>query len=365
MNVPLVDLKTQYEDIKDEIQAAIEAVIDRTAFISGPFAKRFEDEFAAYVGRRHCLGVGNGTDALVIALKGLGLRPGDEVIVPALTFIATSEAVTLAGGEVVFADVDPLTRCLDPDKVEAAITPKTKAIIAVHLYGHPAPMEELAELAERRNLWLIEDSAQAQGAMLDGRRIGSLGTVGCFSFYPGKNLGAYGDAGAVLCDDEELAVRMRMLANHGRMDKYGHIFEGTNSRLDGLQGAILSVKLKRLDEWNKKRRAAADGYRERLDGLDLITPTDHPGHVYHLFVCETKRRDELLAHLKANGVGASIHYPDALPRLEAYARLGHRPGDFPVAEGLVERIISLPIYPEITAEQLDYVAEQIKTGLGR
>ena len=363
MKVPLVDLKAQYETIKGEMDPALEAVVRETAFIGGPFVRRFEAEFAAFVDRRFCLGVGNGTDALVIALKGLGLEPGDEVIVPAMTFIATAEAVSLAGGRVVFADVDPQTRCLDPAAVEAALSPKSRAILAVHLHGRPAPLAELADLAKRRGLWLIEDCAQAHGASLDDRKVGGLGEVACFSFYPGKNLGAYGDAGAVLCDDEALDERMRMLANHGRMAKYSHLFEGSSSRLDGLQAAVLSVKLSHLPAWNEARRRAAEGYRQRLAGLPLVLPRDHPGHVYHLFAIETEERDALLEHLKANGIGASVHYPDALPRLPAYQYLGHSPGQFPVAERLADQILSLPLFPEITPEQQDYVAEQVSAFL--
>ena len=360
MNIPLVDLKAQYATIKDEIDGAIASVIAKTAFVGGPFAKKFEEEFSAYIGAKHCIGVGNGTDALVMALRWLELKPGDEIIVPALTFIATSEAVTLAGGKVVFADVDPITRTIDPAAVEAAITERTRAVIPVHLYGRPADMDALCALGKKHGLALIEDGAQAQGARIDNQRVGSCSTLGCFSFYPGKNLGAYGDAGAVVLNDDQMEEKIRMLANHGRMAKYGHIYEGTNSRLDGLQGAILSVKLKHLDDWNAARRKAADGYRERLAGLDLVLPADHPGHVYHLFVIETEKREELLAHLKENGVGASIHYPDALPRLKAYDYLGHKEGAFPVAEKLAATILSLPIYAEITAEQTDFVADQVK-----
>jgi len=361
VKIPLVDLKAQYAAIKDEIDPALASVIARTAFVAGPFAAKFEEEFAAYLGVKHCIGVGNGTDALVVALRGLGLKEGDEVLVPALTFIATSEAVTMAGGRVVFVDVDPETRLMDPDLAAAAVTEKTRAIIPVHLYGRPAEMDRLCGLGGQHRLWLLEDGAQAQGAIIGGRRAGTCSSAGCFSFYPGKNLGAYGDAGAVATDDDELAERIRMLANHGRLAKYGHLMEGTNSRLDGLQGAVLSVKLRHLDQWNQARRKVAAAYRERLSDLPLKLPQDHPGHVYHVFVVETDRRDELLAHLNENGVGASIHYPDALPRLKAYQHLGHKPGDFPVAEKLAATILSLPIYPELTEEQIDYVAGQVRS----
>lgn len=361
MNIPLVDLKTQYLNIKDEIDAALARVLDRTAFISGPFAAEFEADFAAYIGRRHCLGVANGTDALAVALKALDLEPEDEVIVPALTFIATSEAVTMAGARVIFADVDPQTRCLDPEAVAGAITARTKVIMPVHLHGRPADMAALGALAAEHGLTLIEDAAQAQGAKVDGSRAGALGgLIGCYSFYPGKNLGAYGDAGGIVCDDDDIARKMRIIANHGAADKYGHVTEGVNSRMDGFQAAVLKVKLAHLDNWNQARRTAAAGYNDRLAGMPVETPADGPGHIYHVYAIETEGRDELLAHLRNNGVGAGIHYPDALPRLKAYERLGHRPGDFPAAETLAASMISLPIFPEITPEQQDHVAATIK-----
>lgn len=363
MNIPLVDLKLQYEAIQEELDLAIKSVIDKTAFIGGPFVRSFEEKFAEYVGRAHCVAVGNGTDALVIALRGLGLQPGDEVIVPALTFIATSEAVTLAGGKVVFVDVEPESRCIDPEKVAEAITPATKAIIAVHLYGRPASMEALGELASQHGLWLIEDGAQAHGAIYQGKKIGNLGTVGCFSFYPGKNLGAYGDGGAVVCDREDLAVRMRMLANHGRTEKYDHLMEGTNSRLDGLQAAILTAKLRHLDQWNQARRRVAMQYGSGLAGESLVLPQDVEGHVYHLYVVECERRDGLLRHLKESGVGASIHYPNVLPLLSAYQHLHPREGSWPVAENMVKRIISLPLYPEMDASKVDYVCGAVRAFL--
>jgi dTDP-4-amino-4,6-dideoxygalactose transaminase len=360
MKVPLVDLKKQYESIKNDVDAAMAEVIEKTAFIAGPFAKRFETAFAEYIGRKHCVGVGNGTDALVLAMRGLGLEPGDEVIVPAMTFIATTEAVTLAGGRVVFADVDPVERCLDPEAVASAITPRTRGIIPVHLYGQPADMLPLGALAEKHGLWVIEDSAQAHAAVKNNRKVGTFGDAACFSFYPGKNLGAYGDAGAVLCDSDSVADKIRSYANHGREEKYGHIFEGTNSRLDGLQAAVLSVKLPHLDDWTRARRAAAAIYTEMLQALPLWLPPDDPGHVYHLYALECDRRDDLLAHLKDSGVGASVHYPDALPLLKAYSYLGHRPGDFPVAERIASRGLSLPIFPEISGEQQEYVAGRVK-----
>lgn len=364
MNIPLVDLKAQYQTIKPEIDQAIADVIAKTAFISGPFAKKFEEEFAAYLGRKCCIAVGNGTDAISAAMYGLDLKPGDEVIIPAKTFIATGEAVSLLGGRIVFADIDPVSRNIDPAEVEKVITPKTKGIIAVHLYGRPADMPALRKIADAHGLWLVEDSAQAHGATIDGKTVGAFSDAATFSFYPGKNLGAYGDAGAVVTDDADAAEKIRMWANHGRLAKYGHLFEGTNSRMDGLQGAILSVKLKKVDEWRQARRDIADVYRAKLADLaeagKFTLPEDHPGHVYHLFVIELDDREALLKHLKENGVGASIHYPDALPRLKAYEYLGHKPGDFPYAEALAARCLSLPIYPELTGEQIDYVVDQVQ-----
>ncbi|MBU4277683.1 MAG: DegT/DnrJ/EryC1/StrS family aminotransferase [Proteobacteria bacterium] len=359
MNIPLVDLKAQYAGIKGEIDEAIASVIADTAFVGGPYVAKFEEQFASFIGAPHCVGVGNGTDALAIALQGLGIGPGDEVIVPAMTFIATSEAVTLAGGKVVFADVDPVTRCLDPEQVRRALSPRTKAVIGVHLYGHPADMPALKRVTQENGLLLIEDAAQAHGAFIEGRKVGTWGDAACFSFYPGKNLGAYGDGGAILTGDAGRADKMRMLANHGRKKKYGHVFEGCNSRLDGMQAAILSAKLAHLADWTKQRRRLAARYSELLAGSSLSLPQDHEGHVYHLYVVTTPQREELLEHLKQNGVGAGIHYPDALPRLKAYERLGHGPGAFPVAEGLAANALSLPLWPEMSPEQQDYVVAQI------
>lgn len=361
MNIPLVDLKAQYIKIEHEIKEAVEKVIRETAFINGPYAKRLEQEFAAYTGAEFAVGVNSGTDALMLSLKALELQSGDEVIVPAMTFIATGEAVTLAGGKVVFSDVDPVTRCIDPRAAAAAVTPRTKGIIAVHLYGHPADMAALQAIAKEHGLWIIEDAAQAHGAICGDRRVGSIGVTGCFSFYPGKNLGAYGDAGMIVTSEPVLEQKMRMMANHGRLKKYGHVFEGMNSRMDGIQAAILLAKLKYLGDWTKARRDIADGYRQSLDGLDLCLPKDNPGHVYHLFVIETPRRDELRKNLNEAGISASIHYPQALHLLEAYRHLGYREGQFPVSEHLAKTVLSLPIYPEIKASQREFVASQVRS----
>jgi dTDP-4-amino-4,6-dideoxygalactose transaminase len=272
MQVPFLDLKSQYAAIKQEIDEAIASVIKETAFVGGEYVKKFEEEFAVFCQAKYCVGVGNGTDALFIALRALGIGKGDEVITAANAFIATSEAITMAGARVVFVDCDPQTHNIDVKKIPSAITPQTKAIIPVHLYGQPADMVTLQRIAKEDALFLIEDAAQAHGAEIDGQRVGCLGHVACFSFYPGKNLGAYGDAGAIVTNDEELSIRCRMIGNHGRVKKYDHDFEGVNSRLDGLQAAILSAKLRHLEDWTEKRRGVADSYKNLLQNSKVIIP---------------------------------------------------------------------------------------------
>ncbi|MEW6264259.1 MAG: DegT/DnrJ/EryC1/StrS family aminotransferase [Thermodesulfobacteriota bacterium] len=363
MKVPFVDLVAQYQTLAVEIDQAIKRVIADAAFIGGKYAGEFEKNFAAYCGARHCVAVGNGTDALMIVLKGLKIGPGDEVIVPANTFVATSEAVTASGARVVFADVDPETYNLDVSRLEKHITSRTKAVIAVHLYGHPADLAGLGRLADRRGFKIIQDSAQAHGAVIAGRKLIEWGGPLCFSFYPSKNLGAYGDAGAIVTDDEDLAVWCRMYANHGRLAKFDHDLEGVNSRLDGLQGAILNVKIKYLEEWIEKRRGHAALYDSLLKGVpDLITPKTDPDrrHVYHLYVVRTAKREPLRRFLQDRGVATGIHYPLALPNLTAYKHFGHRPEDFPVASRLQDEILSLPMYPELTGAMIEYVAAAIK-----
>lgn len=363
MNIPLVDLKAQLATIRDDVFQAMAEVVENTAFIKGRFAQAFESAFADFLGAKHCVGVGNGTDALVVALKALGLQPDDEVVVPAMTFIATGEAVTAAGGRVAFADIAPDTRCIDPAGVRAAITPKTKGIIAVHLYGHPADMRALRAIADEHGLWILEDCAQAHAAHIDERAIGTMGEMAAFSFFPGKNLGAYGDAGGIVTNDDELARKATMWANHGRIGKYDHEFEGYNSRLDGLQAAVLSVKLPHLRGWTESRRAVAAQYSAKLAPLQdkglLTIPQDHEGHVYHLFVVQTDRRDELLAALKEAGIGAGVHYPTAMHTMPAYAYLGHVAQDFPVADKLAHTCLSLPVYPELSEEQIEYIVAHV------
>jgi dTDP-4-amino-4,6-dideoxygalactose transaminase len=373
MHIPFVDLKSQYHSIKTEMDRAIFDVLENTAFIKGKAVTEFEQAFAEAIGIKHCIGVGNGTDALVIALKVLGVEPGDEVLVPANSFIATSEAVTAAGGKVVFVDNHPDTYNIDVSKIEKAITPNTKGIIAVHLYGQPADMDAVLNIAGKYHLFVIEDSAQGhladyKSAKEGWKKTGTFGDMATFSFYPGKNLGAYGDAGAIVTNNDELARKARMFANHGRISKYDHEFEGVNSRMDGIQGAVLGVKLKHLPAWTEKRREAAAYYSEKLKELaDIVVPRidyDKVNPVWHLYVIRTRKRDELQSWLKEKSISSGVHYPIALPNLHAYAYLGHKPEDFPVASSYQQQLLSLPIFPEITRVQQDYVIATIKEFFG-
>ena len=361
MNIPFVDLKSQYNSIKEEMDAAINAVISRTAFIGGPFLADFEKEFAHFCGTKYCVGVGNGTDALFIALKALGIGAGDEVITAANSFIATSEAITSTGAKVVFVDCEPNNYTIDVSKIEEKISDKTKAIIPVHLYGQAADMDGIYDLAKKYDLAVVEDAAQAHGATYKGRKVGTLGDVACFSFYPGKNLGAYGDGGAIVTNNKILEKRCRMLANHGRLEKYSHDIEGYNSRLDGLQAAILSVKLRHLADWNKGRNRVADYYLEHIKAEQVVLPRkmDGNGHVYHLFIVQVENREAFMDALKKEGISTGIHYPIPLPSQRAYSYLGHEAGDFPVAERLAERIVSLPMFPELREDQLEKIVSVI------
>jgi dTDP-4-amino-4,6-dideoxygalactose transaminase len=364
MNVPFVDLKAQYLSIKDEIDAAVAEVIESTAFVGGPFVKNFEEAFARYCGVEHCVSLANGTDALYIALRTLGVGPGDEVITVANSFVATSEAVKMAGAQVVFVDIDPQTYTLDVHQLQEKITSRTKAVVPVHLYGQPADMGPILEVARKHGIRVVGDAAQAHGALYRGRPISRLADITCFSFYPGKNLGAYGDGGALVTDNHAWAATARMIANHGRTKKYDHDFEGVNSRLDGLQAAILSVKLRHLDDWTEQRRNVARLYNQALKGLDVVTPVelDDVRAVYHLYVIRVPDggRSRLQEHLKAEGVNTGIHYPIALPYLNAYRHLGHSENDFPESLKASGEILSLPMFPEMTDEQVGYVAERIR-----
>ena len=359
------DLLAQYKQIKPEIDAALAAVVENCSFILGPQVKAFEEAFADYNDVRHCIGVSNGTDALKLVLRAADIGEGDEVITPSFTFGATIEAICEVGARPVFADIDEAYFTLDVDLVEKRITDKTRAIIPVHIYGQAAAMEPLLKLATERNLVVIEDAAQAQGARYKEYLAGSMGYAGCFSFYPGKNLGAYGDAGGIITDDDALAERLRLLRNHGQDSQRKFYYQeiGYNHRMDGFQGAVLQVKLPHLDRWNQRRRQVAARYNEGLKDIDaLILPAEaeHAYHVYHLYVVRVPDREKLADELKREGISSAVQYPYALHLTEAYAHLGYRAGDLPVSEQACGEIISLPLFPDILDEQVDYVVEKVR-----
>ncbi|MCK9381077.1 MAG: DegT/DnrJ/EryC1/StrS family aminotransferase [Sulfuritalea sp.] len=363
IQVPFADLYAQYRSIKPEIDAAIESVIRNSAFIRGPYVEKFEQEFAEAVGVRHCVSCANGTDALYIAMHALGVKSGDEVITTAHSWISTSETITQAGGSVVFCDTDATTYTIDPAEIEAKISPRTVGIIPVHLYGQPADMDLIMAIARKNKLWVLEDCAQAHLARYKGRMVGTIGNAASFSFYPGKNLGAMGDAGAVVTNDASLARKMAMFARHGGLIKGQHDIEGTNSRLDGLQAAILSVKLRHLPAWTVRRRLIAEQYGALLHGTRRITLPlvgNKREHVYHLYVVLHEQRDALARHMASRGVQTVINYPRALPFLPAYQYLNHRVEEFPNAYFHQSRILSIPIFPEMTEEQIDFVADCIR-----
>lgn len=367
MRIPMVDLRAQYLEIRDEIDAAIADVLATTAFIKGPFVEQFESLFADYVGVDHCIGVGNGTDALTIALKGLGIGPGDEVITAVNTFVATPEAISMTGATPVFCDVDPETMTIDPGLIEGRLTDRTRAIVPVHLYGRVAAMEPILAVARTHGLMVVEDAAQAHGARLQGTMAGAFGDAATFSFYPGKNLGAYGDAGAIVTRNEELAVYARKYANHGRSTKYAHEFEGINSRLDGLQAAVLSVKLDHLSRWCETRRVNAKVYDRGLRGLEQVLCPALPHaeeHVFHLYVIRAADRDGLGRYLQSQGIATGIHYPQIMAELPAYCDAWQGERDFPVASELRPEILSLPLYPEMSVEQIERVAAAIRDFYG-
>ena len=361
--IPLVDLDKQYASIKSEISAKIEEVIASKAFIQGKYAGEFGDRFAAMHDCPFGIGCSNGTAAIALALEALGVGRGDEVITTTHTFIATAEAICHVGATPVFVDIDPVTYTIDATKIAERITARTKAIIPVHLYGHPADMDRIMKLARERNLKVIEDCAQAHCATLNGRPVGSFGDAGTFSFYPGKNLGAYGDAGAIVTKASETAERVRLLLDHGRDKKYVHKIVGYNQRMDGLQAGILLVKLQYLREWTRKRQEHAALYSASLkDCADIVLPSalHSVSHVYHLYVIQCGNRDQAIEHLKAKGIAASIHYPVPLHLQPAFGYLGYRKGDFPVTERIAERILSLPMYPELLPEEIRYICSEIK-----
>ena len=371
MQVPFLDLKIQYKSIKQEVDPAIQKVIDNTAFILGESVSNFEKAFAEAHNVKYCLGTSSGTDANHLVLWSLGIKSGDEVIIPANTFIATAWGVTLCGAKPVFVDCHPESYNLDPAKVEAAITPKTKAIVAVHLYGQPADMNKLQEIADRHNLFLVEDAAQSHLAEYESKKIGTLSSASSFSFYPGKNLGAYGEAGAVVTNDDNLYNVLKMMREHGQSKKYYHDTFGHNYRMEGIQGAVLGVKLKHLDKWTDGRRNAAAKYRELLKDIEQIQlpkEMSNVKHVYHLFVIQVKGdeknreedRNKLQQFLTENGVATGLHYAIPLHQQKCFQDLGYKKGDFPVTEQLAESGLSLPMFPELTDEQISYVTNKIK-----
>jgi len=359
MRVPFLDLKAQYQTISDEIHEAIKQVLDRTAFASGPFVEKFEQEFAAFCQTEFAVGVNSGTTALWLALACLGVGRDDEVITVPNTFIATAEAISLCGAKPVFVDVDRERYTMDPSLLEAAISPRTKAIVPVHLYGQMTDMDPIVEIARSRGLPVVEDAAQAHGAEYKGKAAGSIGAAGCFSFYPGKNLGAYGEGGAIVTNDADLSEQMRRFRDHGQAEKYLHSLIGWNCRMDGIQGAVLSVKLRHLSEWNEARRNIAAGYRDRLDGvagLTLPRESEDGTHVYHIYAVLADARREIMAALAEDGIASGMHYPVPVHLQEAYRFLGLEKGSYPVAEWCAERQISLPMFAEMTEQQVDDVA---------
>jgi len=363
MRVELVDLAAQYQSIRGEIDSTIQRILDNTSFILGDEVRAFEAAWAQHVGAAGAVGVSSGTAAIELSLRALDIGPGDEVITTAHTFIATAEAITNVGARPVFADIDPATYNIDPSHVEDLITDRTRAILPVHLYGQPADLDALMDLADRRGLWVIEDAAQAHGAEVGGRRCGSIGHLACFSFYPGKNLGAYGDAGAVTGNDPAVLDRIRRMRDHGRTTKYEHVEVGFAERIDALQAAILGAKLPHLEAWTEARRRHADRYDELLSGADVAIPVVREGvrHVYHLYVVRSERRDALLEHLKAADVMAGIHYPIPLHRQPAYVALGYSEVSLPHTERAAAEVLSLPIYPELPDAALAYVADTVRS----
>jgi dTDP-4-amino-4,6-dideoxygalactose transaminase len=360
--IPFLDLKAQYKQMKPEIDAAVMRVIDGTQFVLGPEVAAFEERFASYCNAKHCLAVSSGTSALHLALLAANVGPGDEVITVSMTFVATTAAILYSGAKPVYVDVDPVTWTMDPALIEAAITPRTKAILPVHLHGLMADMDPIMEIARRHNLVVIEDAAQSHGAEYKGRRAGSIGDLGCFSFYPGKNLGAYGEGGAVVSNNPEFAKRIALLRDWGQESKYNHVVHGYNYRMDGIQGAVLNVKMNYIEAWTEARRSAALHYDRLLEkhGCGRPMPPAHSRHVYHVYAIRLDQRDEVQRVLQAAGVGTGIHYPVPVHLQKAYANLGCGAGDLPVTELLAKQFLSLPIYAELRPEQVTTVVTELE-----
>ena len=367
MKVPFLDLKAHHAPLTEEFDRAIREVIESSAFAGGPFVERFEEEFASFCGSSYAIGVGNGTDALWLALLALGIGEGDEVITVPNTFIATAEAITYCKARPVFVDVDPDTFTMNPAELEKSLTKKTKAIIPVHLFGQPADMDPILEFARANGLFVVEDAAQAHGAQYKGQKAGTMGDAGCFSFYPGKNLGAFGEAGAVVTNDPELRKQIQMLRDHGQSRKYYHSTMGWNCRMDGIQAAILSIKLRHLDKANSLRRKHALEYNQAFAGIDeVLTPFEakYARHVYHVYAVRVQERDAVLRHLQEKGVGCAVHYPVPVHLQEAGRNLGSTKGAFPIAEKLADEFLSLPMFPELTEEQIEYVGRCVSETVG-
>lgn len=362
MKVKFVDLSAQHKPLEAELKETFSRVLANCSFVLGPEVEKFEKAFAAFCGAEHCVAVTNGTAALQLVLQGLGIGAGDEVITVSHTFIATAEGISAVGARPVFVDIDPASYTMDPSKVEAAITPRTKALIPVHLYGQPADMDALNAIAAKHNLFVIEDSCQAHGALYKGRRAGSLATAACFSFYPSKNLGACGEGGAVTTSDAALAKRIRMLRDHGSLKKYEHDFPAYNLRLEGIQGGVLAVKLPHLDGWNNSRRILAARYNEMFAGTKVVAPKEMPyAHgVYHLYVVLVEDREALKQALAEQGIETGLHYPIPLHLQKAYEHLGYKKGDFPVSEHVASHLLSLPMYAELPIEHVEHVAKTIR-----
>jgi dTDP-4-amino-4,6-dideoxygalactose transaminase len=381
MNIPFLDLKTQFREIEHEVLPMVKEAMENAAFIGGPQVSGFETEFAAFCDSKYCVGVNSGTDALRFALMAAGVGPGDEVITVPHTFIATTEAISQVGAKPVFVDIDPKTYNMAPNKLEdylrkrlpgsgsglqppaSSLQPRPKAVIPVHIYGQPADMDSILEIAKKKNLVVIEDACQAHGSLYKGKKAGSMGLVGCFSFYPGKNLGAYGEGGAVVTQSEAIANRIRMIRDHGQAKKYYHDMEGYNGRLDAIQAGVLRIKLRRLGSWNEARRRNAQYYNELLSPIKGVTvPLEAEGcrHVYHLYVILVDDREGLQKYLNDKGIGTGLHYPVPLHLQKAYAYQGYKEGEFPVTESVAKRLLSLPMFPELTKEQIEYVAQAIK-----
>jgi len=367
LKVNLLDLKAQYETIKDEVESAIKEVLESAHFIMGPNVKKLEEEIAEYTGVKYGIGVANGTDALMLTLKALGIGQGDEVITTPFTFFASAETTSVVGATPVFADIEKDTLCIDPESIEKNITEKTKAIIPVHIFGQMCDMDRIMEIAKKHNLIVIEDACQAIGAEYKGKRAGSIGHVGCYSFFPTKNLGGYGDGGMIVTNDEKLADRIKLIRVHGSKVKYEHIAIGYNSRLDEMQAAVLRVKLNYIQKWNNLRKQHAHTYNELLKDTEIILPTEREDslHVYHLYTIQSEKRDEIIKHLSESGIASGVYYPIPVHLQEVYQELGYKKGELPVAEDACTKTFALPLYPEMTKDQQQYVVDKIKECLNR